>query len=87
MTLLSQSESRAKRRPRRWRIVRHIEMLIAIFQARRALARIIRPKRMPLSQIPPYLRRDLGLHDDDPMLPRIYGTDSNLTILAYARLK
>jgi hypothetical protein len=62
-------------------------MLIALLKARRALVRITRPKRQPISSIPPYLRRDLGLPEDDPMLGRPKGTYLLFTLLTYARLK
>ncbi len=87
MTLLSEPESRAKRRPRRWRLFRSIQMLIAILRARRALARITRPKRQPISDIPPYLRRDLGLPEDGPLAGRRNGSDLLFILMAYARLK
>lgn len=87
MTLLSEPESRAKRRPKRSRLLRSLHMLVAILQARRALRRITRPKRMRIADIPPHLRRDIGLTDADPLLSRINGTDPNFTLLAYARLK
>lgn len=87
MTLLSEPESRAKRRPKRSRLLCSLQMIFAILEARRALKRITRPKRMRIADIPPHLRRDIGLTDADPLLPRITGTDPNLTLLAYARLK
>jgi hypothetical protein len=62
-------------------------MIVAILKARRALKRITRPKRMSIADIPPHLRRDIGLTDADPLLAQITGTDPNFTLMAYARLK
>ncbi|WP_395816850.1 hypothetical protein [Devosia sp.] len=88
MTLLSDPESRATRdRRRRSLPVRLLKTLIAVLKARAELRRITRPVRQDYREIPPHLRRDLGLPEDDPLYQRIIGTDPTLTILAYGRLK
>lgn len=84
MTLLSYSGSSARRgRLRRYRPVRALLMLIAVLQARAALARITRRRHGAISEIPPHLRRDLGLPEDDG---REF-INNNLSIMAYLRLK
>jgi len=88
MTLLSDRESRATRdRRRRSLPVRALKLLIAVIKAKAELRRITRPRRGDIADIPPHLRRDLGLPELDPQYQRIYGTDPKLTILAYGRLK
>ena len=87
MTLLDSSESSTKGvRQRRNRVVSAIQMAIAVFQARKALARITRPKRGSIDDIPDYLRRDLGFPEAGPRWPSdLY--DGSTSILAYLRLK
>lgn len=88
MTLLSDPGSRVTRdRRRRSSPVRALKLLIAVLKAKAELRRITRPEYGSIHDIPPHLRRDMGLPDDDPMTRRIYGTDPHLTILAYGRLK
>jgi len=86
MTLLDSSESSTKGvRQRRNRLVTAIQMGIAVLKARKALARITRPKRGSIDDIPDYLRRDLGLPEAGPRWPDVY--DGATSILAYLRLK
>ena len=61
MTLLDTALGGTKGvRRRRNSIVAAIELAIAVFQARRALARITRPRYGSIDDIPDHLRRDLG---------------------------
>jgi hypothetical protein len=87
MTLLDSSESSTKGvRRRRNRIVAAIQLAIAVFQARKALARITRPKFGSIDDIPDHLRRDLGFPEAGPRWPGdVY--DPSTSILAYLRLK
>jgi len=86
MTLLDSPESRARGvRKRRNRLVSAILMAIAVFQARKALARITGPKYGSIDDIPDHLRRDLGLPEAGPHWPEPY--DGMTSILAYLRLK
>lgn len=87
MTLLNSPESSTKRvRRRRSRIVRAIQLAIAVFQARRALNRITRPRYGSIDDIPDHLRRDLGLPEAGPRWPSDLH-DNSVSILAYLRLK
>lgn len=85
MTLLSEDESRSKRgRRKRSPTLRALQMLLAILKARSALRRITRPRRTRLSDIPPYLRRDIGLPEVDNRFDAV-GID--IAIMTYLRLK
>ena len=84
MTLLSYSGSSARRdRLRRFRPVRALLTLIAVLQARAALARITRRKAGSIREIPVHLRRDLGL----PEVDEREWAQNHITILSYLRLK
>lgn len=84
MTLLSYSGSSARRdRLRRFRPVRALLTLIAVLQARAALARITRRKAGSSRDVPAYLRRDLGL----PEVDQTEWAQNHITILSYLRLK
>lgn len=84
MTLLSYSESGARRdRLRRFRPVRALLTLIAVWQARAALARITRRRHGSIREIPAYLRRDLGL----PEVDERQWVQNHIVILTYLRLK
>jgi len=87
MTLLDSPQSSTKGvRRRRNSIVAAIELAIAVFQARRALARITRPKYGSIDDIPDHLRRDLGFPEAGPRWPAdLY--DHSTSILTYLRLK
>lgn len=86
MTLLDSTESSTKGvRRRRNRFVTAIQLAIAVFQARKALARITRPKYGSIDDIPDYLRRDLGLPEASSRWPDPW--DRSNSILAYLRLK
>jgi len=86
MTLLDSSESSTKGvRRKRNSIVAAIQMAFAVLQARRALARITRPQRGSIDDIPDYLRRDLGLPEVGPGW--IEAVPAHIAILAHLRLK
>lgn len=86
MTLLDSPESSTKGvRRRRNRIVAAIQLAIAVYKARKALAGITRPKRGSIDDIPDHLRRDLGFPEAGPYWPEPY--DRTVSILAYLRLK
>ena len=86
MTLLDSPESSTKGvRRRRNSIVAAIQMAIAVLHARRALARITRPKRGSIDDIPDYLRRDLGLPEAGPGW--LEAVPASIAILAHLRLK
>lgn len=86
MTLLDSPESGTKGvRKRRNRIVSAIQLAIAVFQARKALARITRPKYGSIDDIPDHLRRDLGFPEAGPYWPEPW--DGTNSILAYLRFK
>jgi hypothetical protein len=88
MTQLELFEDRTSRRGMsRFGAVRSLRYLIATlsasWQARAALARIVRDgKPGRYDEVPAYLRRDLGLPDVDPAPWR-----STMIILLYLRLK
>jgi hypothetical protein len=87
MTLLDSPESSTKGvRRRRNSIVAAFQMAIAVYQARKALQRITRPKVGSIDDIPAYLRRDLGFPEAGPRWPGdTY--DASTSLLAYLRLK
>ena len=86
MTLLDSSVSSTKGvRRRRNSIVAAIQMALAVLHARRALARITRPKRGSIDDIPDYLRRDLGLPEAGPGWTD--AVPASIAILAHLRLK
>ena len=88
MTQLELFEEHAHRRRgmSRFGFVRSLRYLIATlfasWQARVALARLIRSRQGRIEDVPAYLRRDLGLPDVDPAPWR-----STMIILLYLRLK
>ena len=84
MTQLELFEDRTLRRGMsRFGAVRALRYVIASWQARLALARVVRdskPRRY--DEVPAYLRRDLGLPEVDPAPWR-----STITVLLLLRLK
>lgn len=84
MTQLELFEDRTHRRGMsRFGAVRALRYLIASWQARLALARVVRDSKPGrCDEVPDYLRRDLGLPDVDPAPWR-----SAAIILLYLRLK
>ena len=88
MTQLELFEDRAYRRRgmSRFGAVRALRYLIATlfasWQARVALARLVRSRQGRIEDVPAHLRRDIGLPDVDPAPWR-----STMIILLYLRLK
>ena len=73
----------ARRGIARFGAVRALRYFIASWQARLALVRVVRDSRPPrYSEVPDYLRADLGLPPVDPAPWR-----SAVIILSYLRLK
>lgn len=67
MTLLDLSAGRTRHPGLAHRVGRAVQWTIATLQARAALARIVRTQNSyRLDDIPPHLRRDLGLPELDP---------------------
>jgi hypothetical protein len=84
MTQLELFEDRTYRRGMsRFGFVRALRYWIASWQARTALARLVRDRsRYRIEDIPPHLRRDLGFPEPDPAPWR-----TTFIILVFLRLK